>query len=212
VSENAPPTGPEPPRSITLPAGWVAEVVTHLEMTAAPALREAPRPERFRLTRIVPSVEDYRRRFRRVGAPWLWASRLRMAEAELAAILADRAVEVYDLHERTADAGAEPIGLLELDFRVAGQCELAFFGIVPEQIGTGAGRHLMSRAIERAWTHAPAIRRFHVHTCTNDHPAALAFYIRSGFAPHARSVEIYPDPRLAGHLQRSDAPHIPLLE
>ena len=58
----------------------------------------------------------------------------------------------------------------------------------------------MNRAIERAWSRAPRIGRFWVHTCTNDHPDALAFYIRSGFVPYARGVECYPDPRLEGLL------------
>ena len=92
--------------------------------------------------------------------------------------------------------GPDTVGLLELDFRQDGACELTFFGVVPEAIGIGAGRFLMNRAIERAWGRAPRIGRFWVHTCTNDHPDALAFYIRSGFVPYARGVECYPDPRI----------------
>jgi GNAT superfamily N-acetyltransferase len=107
--------------------------------------------------------------------------------------------------------GPDTIGLLELDFRQDGACELSFFGVVPQAIGIGAGRFLMNRAIERAWGRAPSIGRFWVHTCTNDHPDALAFYIRSGFVPYARGVECYPDPRIEGLLARKAAPQTPII-
>jgi hypothetical protein len=41
------------------------------------------------------------------------------------------------------------------------------------------------RAIERAW--ARAIDRFWVHTCTHDHPGALAFYLRTGSGPRGHA-------------------------
>ena len=88
--------------------------------------------------------------------------------------------------------------------------ELAYFGVVPEAVGTGAGRWLMDRAVELAFAKRP--RRFWVHTCTLDHPAALGFYLRSGFQPYGRAVEIADDPRLAGALPRAAAPSIPLID
>jgi hypothetical protein len=50
-----------------------------------------------------------------------------------------------------------------------------------------------------------------VHTCSDDHPAALSFYMRSGFSPYARMIEIQADPRLTGHLPPGAAPHVPLI-
>ena len=104
----------------------------------------------------------------------------------------------------------EDVGLLELDRREPGEVELAFFGLVADVVGGGAGRLLMSRAIERAFAE-PGVRRFWVHTCTLDHPAALAFYIRSGFTPYARSVEVADDPRVLGLLPRDAAPWLPMI-
>jgi GNAT superfamily N-acetyltransferase len=199
-------TVPEPPGHIPLPKGWVAEVTTYLEMTSPPAPRPVPAPEGMSLVPIKPDCAAYRQRFRAVGEPWLWGSRLLLDDSALAAIISDAAVEIFDLR-----IGADNVGLLELDFRQEGACELAFFGVVPEAIGMGAGRFLMNQAIERAWGHAPAIGRFWVHTCNNDHPDALAFYIRSGFVPYARSVECYPDPRVGGVLPLTSAPQIPVL-
>ncbi|OJU21870.1 MAG: hypothetical protein BGN89_12510 [Alphaproteobacteria bacterium 64-6] len=194
-----------PQRSQMLPPGWIAEVVTYLEMLTPPP----PRPDTaggLALRRMPADVAEYRRIFRLVGEPWLWASQLRRSDAELGAVLSSDAVETYTLY-----AGADGIGLLQLDFRSAGACELAFFGVVAEAIGIGAGRYLMNRAIERAWSRAPRISRFWVHTCTNDHPDALAFYVRSGFVPYARGIECYPDPRLEGLMPKQAAPQIPIV-
>jgi GNAT superfamily N-acetyltransferase len=198
--------GALPPRHQMLPAGWIAEVVTYLEMREAPTPRPAPGAGGMAVQPVRPDVQGFRERFRRVGEPWLWASRLRLDDSALKAILAADAIEIYDLM-----IGPDTIGLLELDFRQKGTCELAFFGVVPEAIGIGAGRFLMNCATELAWGRAPRIDRFWVHTCTNDHPDALAFYIRSGFVPYARGVECYPDPRLEGLLAREAAPQIPIV-
>ena len=77
-------------------------------------------------------------------------------------------------------------------------------------IGTGAARFLMNHALQIAWSRP--IRRFWVHTCTFDHPSAVAFYQRSGFAPFRRQIEIADDPRLAGTHPRSAGRHVPIVE
>jgi GNAT superfamily N-acetyltransferase len=190
-------------RGVTdLPPGKIAEVVTYLEMLAAPEPREGP-ASGFTLERFC-DVTRYRALFRRVGERWLWMSRLVVPEAALRTILDDPAVEACALR-----SGGEDIGILELDFRQPEECELAYFGVVPEAIGSGAGRFLMSEAVRRAW--ARPIRRFWVHTCTHDHPRALAFYQRSGFRAYKRAIEIADDPRLTGHLPRDAAPDVPVI-
>jgi GNAT superfamily N-acetyltransferase len=72
------------------------------------------------------------------------------------------------------------------------------------------GRYLMSEALERAWTQP--ISRLWVHTCTFDHPNALAFYQRSGFRPYQVMVEVHKDPRLTGHLPKDASPNAPLID
>lgn len=190
-----------------IPAGRVAAVVTHLSMTAPADLRPGPSPEGLSLARIEgPETGWYRDLFSRVGAQdWLWFSRLAMTKSELGAILGNPLVEVWAL---SRDDQAE--GLLELDFREPGACELAFFGVAPGLIGTGAGRFLMNAAIDRAWNGPRDIELFHVHTCTLDSPGALSFYRRSGFVPHRQQIEIAPDPRLTGILPEEAATHVPL--
>jgi GNAT superfamily N-acetyltransferase len=190
-----------------VPRGHVASVVTCLEMTTRPALRPAqPFPDGLRLERWErPDVARYRELFRAVGEDWLWFSRLIMPDAELRAILDDPRVEVYALRR-----GAVSVGLLELDYREPGQCELAFFGLTRDVLGRGLGRALMNEALERAWSRP--IERFWVHTCTLDSPTALDFYRRSGFVAYALRVEVQADPRLTGAMPRTCAPHVPLVE
>lgn len=188
-----------------VPPGKLASVVTLLEMKAPVALRSELGEVTCPLRRVErPSVDWYRRLFRHIGEDWLWFSRLRMREAELTAIIHHPQVDIYALVHAGADEG-----FLELDFRQNGECELAFFGLARGLLGRGMGRFLMNRALEKAWSRP--IRRFHTHTCTLDHPDALAFYLRSGFRAVGREIEIADDPRLDGTLARSAAPQVPIL-
>jgi GNAT superfamily N-acetyltransferase len=185
-----------------LPDGQIAAVVTYLEMTAPP-VEPVPRGS-LQLRRVKPDADDYRAIFRKIGAPWLWFSRLKMTDAKLEAIIADPRVELFEVVAVEAI-----VGMLELDLRVAGECEIAFVGLVPSLCGEGHGRWLLAEAVRRAWR--DGVSRVHVHTCTLDHPAALAAYRRSGFVPYKRAIERFTDPRLTGILPADNAPQVPLL-
>ena len=188
-----------------VPAGKIAAIVTHLEMTARPAPRPDPAGT-WSLRRVeMPPLDWYRDLYRRVGLEWLWISRMRMPDAELATIVQSPLMEIYALAHEGRDEG-----LLEMDCREPGQCEFVSFGVTEKCVGTGAGRWLMNRALERAWSRP--VTRVWLHTCTLDHPAALAFYRRSGFRPFRRQVEVVEDPRLNGTVQRGVARHVPIIE
>lgn len=187
-------------------AGQLATIVTHLEMRAKPK----PRPLKavpLRLKRWAsPVAEKYRLLYRRVGEPWLWFSRLAMPDDKLLAIIHDPAVEIF----AALDPQGIEVGLLELDFRVPGECEIAFFGLIPALTGQGFGGWLMAQALGMAWR--ARVQRVWVHTCTLDDPRALSFYLRQGFTATAREIEVLDDPRLTGLIPRDAAPHIPLIE
>ena len=188
----------------TVPDGELAAVVTYLEMRSPPEQDVPPSP--LSLKRIeVPRPDYYRELFRRIGAPWLWFSRLILDDAHLAEIVQHPKVELYSV----VDEGGHDVGMLELDFREPHECELAFVGLVPELSGQGHGKWLLAEAVRRAWREG--VDRVHVHTCSLDHPAALAAYRRAGLKPYKRAIERFPDPRLAGILTPDSAPHIPLL-
>jgi GNAT superfamily N-acetyltransferase len=185
-----------------VPAGKIAATVTHLEMTTRPAPR--PDPAGAWSLRRVDVSDWYRDLYCRVGQPWLWISRIRMPDAELAAIIQSPLMEIYALAHEGCDEG-----LLEMDFREPRQCEIVSFGLTEKLVGTGAGRWLMSRALEIAWSRA--VDRVWLHTCTFDHPSALAFYQRAGFRPFRRQVEVVNDPRLDGTVPRDAARHVPVI-
>jgi GNAT superfamily N-acetyltransferase len=184
-----------------LQPGHVGAVVTYLEMRERPPpaplpaspLRLEPWPE--------PDPARYRDLFRKVGARWLWYSRLVMDDSRLRR-------EMAEVHAVVDRDGAE-VGLLELDFRAPGECLIRFLGLVPELAGKGHGAWLFARTLELAWR--PGVGRVHVNTCTLDHPAALGAYLKAGFTAYKRAFESFPDPRLTGLLPADAAPQLPLI-
>jgi GNAT superfamily N-acetyltransferase len=190
---------------IPIPNGEVAAIVTTLEMRRRPPLRPMP-ASRLRLVGWDrPSPDKYRALFRRIGAPWLWFSRLVIEDARLIQIIHDPDVSIFAVVD---PAGIE-VGMLELDFREPRECELSYFGLIPELAGQGHGRWLMAEAMTRGW--AKGVKRVWVHTCTLDHPSALGFYRASGFTAISRTIETFPDPRIAGLLPADAAAQIPRL-
>ncbi|MBV8531317.1 MAG: GNAT family N-acetyltransferase [Candidatus Eremiobacteraeota bacterium] len=187
-----------------VPPGKLANVQTFLEMRAKPPLRPSPADPSWNLERLPADLQRYRALFHRVGDEYLWAARLLMPEAQLQDLLEDSRLEVYALATSRGDEG-----LLELDFRVDRECELVLFGVAAALVNTGAGRWLMNRALEVVWSHP--VDRFWLHTCTLDHPSALAFYRRTGFTPYERRVEVYDDPRVLGLTRRDAASRMPIL-
>lgn len=181
-------------------------VVTQLEMREQVEPRPVAFPSGVALRAMEnPTLEQYRDIFRRVGKNWLWFSRLTMNDAELSAIIHDPSVLLFTLEQ---DGKAQ--ALLELDFRTPNECELTFFGLTKDLIGTGSGRCLMNFAIKTAWSRK--INRFHLQTCTIDSPMALNFYIRSGFVAVNRKIEVADDPRNTLGWAKTIAPQIPPID
>ncbi|WP_299287636.1 GNAT family N-acetyltransferase [uncultured Tateyamaria sp.] len=187
-----------------VPRGKIATIVTDLEMRA-PQLRGAKLPEDLAFSPLDPGVPEYRDLFKRVGQDWLWFGRSLLDDAALDTILRNPDVHIYALEK-----AGQTEALLELDFRVEGECELAYFGLTSALIGCGAGAYLMDRAIALAF--GGGAKRFHLHTCTLDSPQALGFYRRSGFEPTRQRIEIADDPRIAHGYDRALGPHIPIFD
>ena len=187
-----------------VPAGKLYTVITHLAMDAPPAVAPPPPPAPgITIERRGMAVADYLRLYHAIGDDWLWWSRLTWDEARLAAHLAEDETEIY-----VAEAGGEEIGLIELNLRPKPDIEIRYFGVVPSWFGKGLGSWLLAHALAAAGRHRP--HRMILNTCTLDHPGALAFYQKHGFAITHSEVDIVDDPRLIGLLPLTAAPHIPL--
>ena len=177
-------------------AGDLACVVTALEMRECPAGLRRLIPEDDVPIQLVRwrdcTPEKYRVLYRRVGGPWLWWSRLVKTDDELIEILTNPRVQLYAV----VDRARVEVGILELDFRIEGECEIVFFGLIPGATGKGLGKWLMRKALQLAWS--TGVSRVWLHSCTTDDPRAVPFYMAQGFVPFARYVEVYRDPRLCG--------------
>ncbi|MDE0391327.1 MAG: GNAT family N-acetyltransferase [Rhodospirillales bacterium] len=192
------------PAEEAVPAGKLRSVVTHLAMTPPPPHAPPARPPGVAIwRRWTISTDEYLLLYAEIGEGWLWWSRLTWDVDLLQDYLVEEETEIY-----VAEADGEEIGLIELDVRPAPDIELRYFGVVPSRIGTGLGSWLLRYAIAAGSRHRP--RRMILNTCTYDHPGALAFYRRHGFAVTHSEVEFVDDPRLTGLLPLDAAPHVPL--
>ena len=152
--------------------------VYYLEMLA-PSQREVPAP-RDGLTVLharTPSVPYYRFLYDAVGTEYNWLSRRKLPDDELAAILNDPLNEVRVLH-----VDGSPAGFAELDRRQPDEIELVQFGLMPDFIGKGLGSWFLQWTIDKVWSYQP--KRFWLHTCTLDHPAAVPTYKKAGFVQY----------------------------
>ena len=187
---------------VNVPKGHVATVITHLEMVQKPLLPSIESDLSLEKW-TKPAVADYLALFRKVGEPWLWTSRLLMAEDEVQAIIHHPDIDLQLVRNDNM-----VVGFIELDFRETGQCEIAFFGLVTELNGKGHGRWMMNQALDKAWR--DGVERVWLHTCTQDSPRALPFYRQCGFRIFKQELDMVADPRLSGHLPETAAPHVPI--
>lgn len=156
---------------------------TYLEMFARPPWSVPPPGEGVAVVHArKPTVAYYRFLYDAVGRDYDWTSRKKLSDAALATLLQDPRLEVHVLMVEGA-----PAGFAELDRRIEGEIELVQFGLMPEFIGRGLGRYFLRWTIDRAWGYSP--RRFWLHTCTRDHPAALPNYLKAGFSVYKEEVK-----------------------
>lgn len=149
--------------------------VYYLQMMApCPRTLPAPRGGLAVIHARRPTVAYYRFLYNTVGKDYHWHSRGKLSDADLATTIQHPLNEVHVLHVE-----GTPAGFAELDRRNTDDIELVQFGLMPEFIGQGLGRHFLQWTIDKAWSYKP--RRFWLHTCTLDHPAALPNYQKAGF-------------------------------
>jgi GNAT superfamily N-acetyltransferase len=162
---------------------------TYLEMTAPTDLRPARSLDQdARVDRIEGCPASfYRYLYAEVGRAYKWTDRLAWTDDEIRAHLATPGVSVWLLTVKAA-----PAGFFELKTGGDGSTEIAYFGLLQEFIGRGYGKHLLTEAVERAWSTGAA--RVWLHTCTLDDQAALPNYRARGFRPFKEETYTVPGP------------------
>jgi GNAT superfamily N-acetyltransferase len=153
-------------------------VRTYLEMRSSedlrPALLSGPEPPIERLGTC--SVAFFRYLYQAVGRAYHWTDRLSWSDETIRDHLATPGVSLWVMSWQ-----GSPAGYFELREHEDQSVEIAYFGLLPEFIGRGWGKYLLTRAVQSAWQMGPT--RIWLHTCTLDHPAALPNYLSRGFRP-----------------------------
>jgi ribosomal protein S18 acetylase RimI-like enzyme len=159
-------------------SGVIEVTRTYLEMRSPDDLRPAippeAEPEIERLDRCTPEL--FRYLYAEVGRAFHWTDRLGWSDEQVQRHLDDPRNSVWLL-----SSDDTPAGYFELHEHDDGSVEIAYFGLLPDFIGRGWGKYLLTRAARAAWQSAP--RRVWLHTCTLDHPSALPNYLKRGFQP-----------------------------
>jgi ribosomal protein S18 acetylase RimI-like enzyme len=161
---------------------------TYLEMRSPADLRPAPTPDpEPRIERIEECpVSFFRYLYREVGRAFQWTDRLGWSDATVRQYLETPGVDLWLMSWHAA-----PAGYFELREHDDHSVEIAYFGLLPEFIGRGWGKYLLTRAVQGAW--AAGAGRVWLHTCTLDHPAALPNYLSRGFLRLREEVYELPD-------------------
>lgn len=127
------------------------------------------------------STSFFRYLYVEVGRNYHWVDRLSWTDADIAAYLEQPEISLWLM-----SYGQQPAGYFELRKCDDGSTEIAYFGLLPEFIGRGLGKHLLTCATERAW--ADGAQRVWLHTCTLDDKAAMPNYLKRGFQPFKSEI------------------------
>jgi prephenate dehydrogenase/GNAT superfamily N-acetyltransferase len=166
------------------PQGWrgapelertIPATRTYLEQ-AAPVRATAAWPESgWAVARAVGCPASfYRYLYREVGRPWHWLDRLPWSDERIRTHVDAPSIEIWLLTHDTV-----PAGFAEIERASDGSVEIVYFGLLPEFIGRRVGRPFLDAILGRAWEGGAT--RVWLHTCTLDHPRALANYVAGGF-------------------------------
>ena len=159
----------------------------------------------------IPSPELSQFLFTAVGNHWQWFSRLSWDYQQWLSYLSNESVRTWVLYQ-----SGTPAGFIELNLHppvdecgqhltlpsadTAASVELKFFGLLPAFTGRGLGPKLAQAAIALAqqWlatnitggsNNTDSNNKIWVHTCSADHPAALATYQKAGFVIYHNEQE-----------------------
>lgn len=151
----------------------------YLEMNTREELKANPIPNELTIIECEePQYQFNRFLYQLVGSDWDWGDLDKWTDQQWQDAIESDAHRTWVAYYRGSIAG-----YFELNQPDGVNTEIRYFGLAPNAIGKGFGGPLLSCAIEAAWNWA-GTRRVWVHTCTLDHPNALANY-------QARGMKLY---------------------
>lgn len=151
----------------------------YLEMTSASQLQAKPQRDDLQIVECEVAQPALNRfLYQLVGSAWGWSDLAVWSDAQWQALVEQPCHRTWVAYHRGAIAGYYE--LYRPDQRNA---EIRYFGLAPQFLGGGFGGALLSHALASAWQW-PGTERVWVHTCSLDHPAALANY-------QARGLRLY---------------------
>jgi len=158
--------------------------IYYLEMLSPDDLRPSTKiVEDLEIKQVkIPCPEYNRFLYSAVGRVWNWFEKLSWTEKQWQEHVNQPGLETW-----VGYVSGTPAGYFELDKQSNNNVEILYFGLLPEFIGRGLGGHLLTAAVRRAW--ATGAKRVWVHTCSLDHPAALANYKARGFSLYKQETE-----------------------
>lgn len=109
-----------------------------------------------------------------VGAQWQWNDKRGWSAQQWRDYAHTQGLRSYEFR-----CEGESLGYGELLMQADGAVQIAYFGLLPTAIGRGLGGASLGALMAEAWSW-PDTRRVWVHTCSLDHPAALANYRARG--------------------------------
>ena len=149
--------------------------ITYLEMRSPQALRPkaSDDPGFWIREAVVKQWEFNRFLYALVGGNWQWTDKTPWSEQQWREY-----AEADNLRTYCAGYEGSIAGYYELRQDGSDGVEIAIFGLAPKFIGRGFGGVMLTHALNEAWRLGPS--RVWLHTCTLDHPAALANYQARG--------------------------------
>ena len=124
------------------------EITYYLEMTAPSQLRHG----QIAMSDVeikqatIPCPELNRFFYTAVGGDWYWVDRLPWTYDRWLQYLDRPGQETWVLY-----FAGNPAGYFELQGEPGADIEIASFGLLPQFVGRGLGRYLLSKATQRAW-------------------------------------------------------------
>jgi GNAT superfamily N-acetyltransferase len=161
----------------------MAVTITYLEMHSPDELRPKSSPDPRLLIGEVKTPQWQLNRFLYsfVGGPWQWHEKLVWSDEQWRSYVESDRLQTFIAWLDGAIAGYYELRRDDQD-----GVEIAYFGLTPQFVGRGLGGALLTSALEEAWKATSS--RVWVHTCTLDHPAALANYEARGMNVYRRET------------------------